>query len=236
MTATARARLLIVDDEAAQMQALCDTLQLEGFVTSGFTSGTAAVAALREQPFDLLLTDLMMPQIDGITLLRACLEIDRDLACIVMTGHATVAHGREALKAGAFDYVLKPFRVNSIITAIGRALAVRQLRLENIQLRESVSIYELARAISQGLEHDEIATRTLGAAATQSDVAAVYLLVPSGPGHLQFAGSAGPQALSLAAEQLVDPDVLDAWLGAGVPGAGAATWRHRSVCTVLPPL
>jgi signal transduction histidine kinase len=212
MTAAARARLLIVDDEAAQMQALCDTLQQEGFDTRGFTSGTAAVAALREQPFDLLLTDLMMPQIDGIMLLRACHEVDRDLACIVMTGHATVPTAVEALKAGALDYVLKPFRVNNIITAIGRALTMRQLRLENIQLRESVSIYELARAISQGLKREEIVARTLTAAAKQSDVAAVYLLVPAATGHLQLAGSAGPQALTLDPEQRLDPDILNPWL------------------------
>src|SRR5436190_22216781 len=66
------ARLLIVDDEAAHMRALCDTLEREGYVTRGFTSGREALEALREQSFDLLLTDLQMPEIDGITLLRAC--------------------------------------------------------------------------------------------------------------------------------------------------------------------
>src|SRR5438477_521024 len=65
------AKLLIVDDESAQMAALCDTLEHEGYVTTGFTSAKEALATLRTQKFDLLLTDLMMPEMDGITLLRA---------------------------------------------------------------------------------------------------------------------------------------------------------------------
>src|ERR1700722_16216579 len=118
MTAPVSARLLIVDDEAAQMRALCQILQLEGYVACGFTTPREAIAALREQPFDALLTDLTMPQIDGITLLRQCREIDSHLACIVMTGHATVATAVEALKAGAVDYVMKPFNVTHILAVL----------------------------------------------------------------------------------------------------------------------
>jgi signal transduction histidine kinase/FixJ family two-component response regulator len=212
MTTGAAARLLIVDDEQPQLQALCDTLQQEGFITHGFTSPPEAVAALREQPFDLLLTDLVMPQIDGITLLQACHEVDRDLACIVMTGHASVSTAVEALKAGAFDYVVKPLGVNSILTAITRALTVRRLRLENIQLRESVSICELARSISQGLDRDAITARTVAAAAQQSDVAAVYLFTPTAAGHFQLAGSAGPRAILFEDGQHIGADTLDPWL------------------------
>ena len=60
------ARILVVDDEAAQMQALCDTLRRHGYQTVGFTSGRAALETLRDERFDLLLTDLMMPEMDGI--------------------------------------------------------------------------------------------------------------------------------------------------------------------------
>jgi CheY-like chemotaxis protein len=71
MNAAARPRLLIVDDEAAQMTALCNTLEDRGYVTTGFTSAKEALAVLRGQQFDLVLTDLMMPEMDGIALLRA---------------------------------------------------------------------------------------------------------------------------------------------------------------------
>jgi signal transduction histidine kinase len=213
MNTDARARLLIVDDEAAQMRALCDTLEEAGYVTRGFSSGLDAVAALREQPFDVLLTDLMMPQIDGITLLRTCREIDHELACIVMTGHGTIATAVEALKAGALDYVLKPFKLNSILAALTRALQMRSLRLENIQLRESISIYELARAISQGLEHDEIVERTVAAARGQSDAGAVYLLVPAVDGAtLRVARAAGPGAELADPAGLSGGEPLERWL------------------------
>ncbi len=213
MSTAAPARLLIVDDEAAHMRALCDTLGEAGYLTSGFTSGREAVAALREQSFDLLLTDLMMPQIDGITLVRACHEIDRELACIVMTGHGTIGTAIDALKAGAHDYVLKPFKVNTLLPALTRALRMRRLQLENIRLRDSVSIHELARAISQGLEHHEIVARTLAAAARQTDAAAVYLLVPGGNARaLQLAGSAGPEAAPLESGGLAQAQLLEPWI------------------------
>src|SRR5882757_3136484 len=70
MNALATARLLIVDDEAALMTALCKTLELEGYVTTGFTSAREALKQLAEREFDILLTDLMMPEMDGIALLR----------------------------------------------------------------------------------------------------------------------------------------------------------------------
>ena len=72
-------RILIVDDETAQMKALCHTLSDQGYVATGFTSANAALASLTSQQFELVLTDLMMPEMDGIALLRAALEIDPNL-------------------------------------------------------------------------------------------------------------------------------------------------------------
>src|SRR5690349_1101394 len=103
-------RILIVDDEAPQMKALCDTLQDHGYASVGFVSGPKALAALREARFELLLTDLMMPEMDGTTLLRAALEIDADLVGIIMTGQGTIGTAVEAMKCGALDYILKPFK------------------------------------------------------------------------------------------------------------------------------
>ncbi len=210
---SAAARLLIVDDEAALMRALCDALEYEGYLTQGFTSGREAIAALREQPFDLLLTDLTMPDLDGIALLRACREIDRELACIVMTGQGTIATAVDALKTGALDYVLKPFKMNSILPVLARALATRSLQLENIQLRESVSIHELSRAITQGLEHGEVVERTLAAAGQHSHVSAVYLLVPTDDGHaLRLAGKTGSGAEPLESAALLLEGSGERWV------------------------
>jgi len=120
VTDTAKARLLIVDDEAAQMQALCHTLEDNGYETVGCGSGEAALAALRSAPFDLLLADLMMPGMDGIGLLRAALAIDPTLVGIIMTGEGTISSAVEAMRSGALDYILKPFKLSAILPVPSR--------------------------------------------------------------------------------------------------------------------
>lgn len=132
----APARMLIVDDEGAQMRALTDTLGLEGYSIEGFTSANEALAALRPGDFNLLITDLMMPEMDGIALINAALKIDPALCAIVMTGHGTVDTAVHAMQSGALDYILKPFKLNAILPVISRALNVQQLRRENAELQE----------------------------------------------------------------------------------------------------
>ena len=136
---SAPARILVVDDETAQMRALCETLRDSGgYETVGFTDGAAALAALREGRFDLLLSDLMMPGMDGIALMREAREADPNVLCIIMTGQGTVATAVEAMKSGAFDFVVKPFKLAELLPVLSRALAVRRLRLENAALQEGL--------------------------------------------------------------------------------------------------
>ena len=138
MPTSAPTKILIVDDEAAQMKALCDTLRDEGYVAVGVLSATDALAAMRSQTFDLLLTDLSMPEMDGITLLRAAMEIDSDLVAIMMTGHGTIDTAVEAIKVGALDYIIKPFKLSVIVPVLSRAVVVRRLRFENARLTQCV--------------------------------------------------------------------------------------------------
>jgi len=130
-------RVLIVDDERAIMRVLCDSLTLEGYVTHGFISAREALTAVHPGRFDLLITDLMMPEMDGIALSRAAREIDPRLAAIVMTGHGTIDTAVRAMQDGALDYILKPFKLDAIRVAIARAVDVQRLRRENARLRES---------------------------------------------------------------------------------------------------
>jgi two-component system, sensor histidine kinase and response regulator len=131
-----QARLLIVDDEQAQMRALCDTLGVEGYRARGYASAREALANLRAGEFDLLLTDLMMPEMDGIAVGNAAREIDPELIVIVMTGHGTVDTAVRAMQDGAVDYILKPFKLNAILASIGRALEMRRLRRECARMQE----------------------------------------------------------------------------------------------------
>jgi signal transduction histidine kinase len=156
------ARLLIVDDESAQMRALCDTLVLEGYITHGFSSAQQALTELRPGQFDLLLTDLMMPEMDGITLINAARQIDSTLGAVVMTGHGTIDTAVQAMQVGALDYILKPFRLNVILPVISRALDVQRLRRENAELQarelrrseELAAAYQALEAFSYSISHD----------------------------------------------------------------------------------
>jgi two-component system sensor histidine kinase/response regulator len=156
------ARLLIVDDESAQMRALCDTLQLEGYLTEGFSSARQALEGLRPGQIDLLLTDLMMPEMDGISLINAARRIDPELGAIVMTGHGTIDTAVQAMQGGALDYILKPFKLNVILPVISRALDVQRLRRENAELRrleqrrseELAAAYRDLESFSYSVSHD----------------------------------------------------------------------------------
>lgn len=135
MPPTSRGCLLIVNDETELKDALCETLHDEGYETVGAESGADSLELLRQRQFDLLLSDLMMPGMDGIELLAKALEIDPNLVGIIMTGEGTISNAVAAMKAGAFDYILKPFELRTAIPALDRALEFRRLRMENARLR-----------------------------------------------------------------------------------------------------
>lgn len=140
MEDTPIARILIVDDEVALATALARTLQNEGYSTASLTKPTEAVPMLRAAlegggaPFDVLITDLMMPEMNGIALMRAALQLDEHLAVVVMTGHGTIDSAVAAMKNGALDFIEKPFNLTVIRPVLSRAFAVRRLRRENTAL------------------------------------------------------------------------------------------------------
>jgi signal transduction histidine kinase len=143
-TARMPGRLLIVDDESTLVVAFCRALEGAGYSTASAGSGSEALTLLRaaisegEGGFDALITDLMMPGMDGIALLRAAHEVDRHLVAIVMTGHGTIDTAIEAMKSGATDFILKPFNLTAIMPVLTRALTIRQLQVQNAALLQRV--------------------------------------------------------------------------------------------------
>ncbi len=138
MPTSAESRILIVDDEVPVMTALRNTLRDEGYHVEGVSSGAKALQELASGAFDLILTDLMMPKMDGIELVTKALAIDPFLAAIVMTGHGTITTAVGAMRQGAFDYITKPFKLGAILPILERALAVRRLKKQNAELEQRV--------------------------------------------------------------------------------------------------
>ena len=183
MVTSTLGRLLIVDDEVELKTALCETLSAQGYDVVGATSPTEALQVMQDQDFDLLLADLMMPEMDGVALLRAALAIDPSLVGIIMTGQGTVQTAVEAMQAGAFDYVLKPFRLQTLLLTLSRAIGVRRLRQENLQLRETVALYELSRTIEFTLDLNTILQKIADAALQQCEADEISIMLPTREGN-----------------------------------------------------
>lgn len=141
MVETKSGRLLVVDDDIESLTPLRDLLSKWGYEAAGYTSGKDALDALKKQDFDLLLTDLTMPEMDGIELLKAALKINPRLLGIVMTGKGTIQTAVEAMKVGAFDYILKPLEFKLLRPILTRAMQVRRLKESEDKYRD---LYEKA--------------------------------------------------------------------------------------------
>ncbi len=138
MADTKSGRILIVDDEIDVLLPLRDFLTELGYEVTGYVSSREALAALTEKDFDLLLTDLVLPEIDGISLLKSARESAPHLTCIVITGQGTIESAVEAMKVGAFDYVTKPLDWKVLRTTVSRAIEVARLRKSEEKYRSIV--------------------------------------------------------------------------------------------------
>jgi two-component system cell cycle sensor histidine kinase/response regulator CckA len=206
-------RILVVDDEPELRSVLVESLQKQGYEAVGCGSGRKALAELRQHDFDLLLTDLMMPEMDGITLLKAALEIDPHVIGIMVTGQGTIQTAVDAMQTGAFDYVLKPFRIQTLLPVLTRAMNLRHLQLENVQLRETVAIHSLCQTIAFTLDAQTVLSKLADAALQQSDADEVSILLPTNDGtELYVAAVRGEKRERLLGERVPLQESISSWV------------------------
>lgn len=132
-------RILVVDDELSVRMSLSKWFHEDGFQVEEAEHATAALEKMRLGPFDIILLDIKMPDIDGITLQRKIKEIDSQVITIIMTAYASVETAVEALKQGAYDYITKPFDPDDLSRLVRNALKQKDLTEENVQLKEKLS-------------------------------------------------------------------------------------------------
>ncbi|KMY67072.1 Fis family transcriptional regulator [Desulfocarbo indianensis] len=131
-------RILIVDDEKNYLLVLSALLEGEGYEVETAPSGARALALVEEDEPDLVITDMRMPRMSGVELIRELKARNPDLPVIVMTAFGTVENAVEAMKAGALDYITKPFENQELLLTVERALKMRRLMTQNQLLREEL--------------------------------------------------------------------------------------------------
>lgn len=134
-----KAKVLVVDDDDDLRHALIQSLQLAGYDASSYSHGQAVLSHINRDLYGVLITDIRMPNIDGMQLLSKVLEIDPALPTILITGHGDISTAVNAMQNGAYDFIEKPFAGERLTNAVSRALEKRRLVLENRILRLELS-------------------------------------------------------------------------------------------------
>lgn len=130
--------VLLMDDDADLRHAVSQGLELEGHEVSVFEDPLAALSTISRDDYAVIVSDIMMPKMDGFDVLTQVMEIDPVLPVILITGHGDVPLAVKAMKSGAYDFIEKPFTVQKLATVVERALEKRRLVLENRSLRETL--------------------------------------------------------------------------------------------------
>ena len=129
-------KLLIVDDEKSMREFLAIVLRKEGYYVATAADGQAALQLIEQDIFDMVMTDMKMPNLDGLMLLRSVKQISPRTIVLMITAYASTESAVEAMRAGAYDYVTKPFQIDEVKLLINKALDHRQLEEENRRLKE----------------------------------------------------------------------------------------------------
>ncbi len=145
-------RILLVDDDKTALELITDLLEPQDFVVQTAESVLEAEELLLNHTFQVVVSDLKMPQADGIVLLDYCTEHYPDMPVIMLTGHATVPSAVEALKKGAFDYLSKPVQIEEMILVLEKAIAHSRLKEENSFLREQIGKKDKLLLVSESEE------------------------------------------------------------------------------------
>src|SRR3954462_6473354 len=172
-----RPRILVVDDEKVIRDMLADFLGMEGYIVRTAEDGTSALGELSRGHSDLVISDLKMPRMGGIALLDEIGKTAPDALTVILTGFGTVETAIDAMKRGAYDYVLKPFKLDEVVHVVQRGIEKQRMAAENLRLREALSRYKGSEAIAASLSLEEVLA-TIGDTALheiQGDLVSTWL-------------------------------------------------------------
>ncbi len=210
--------ILVVDDEKYIREILADFLSLEGYAVCTASDGAAAIEQLRQSPYDLVITDLKMPKLGGLDLLKEIATCYPETLTIIMTGFGTVETAIAAMKQGAYDYILKHFTTEEMMHTVQRGIEKRRLAAENLRLREALSLYKVTEAIAASLSLEAVISTAADSVMTEvhADVVLTWLDDARG-GFFQRALNVAPHLDLDGSSIRIDPGSVRARLSSGRP-------------------
>jgi len=166
-----RAKILLVEDEDLSRDSLTRLLKMSGYMVKDAAAGKIALSLLSHEPFDIIITDLLLPDINGIDILKQCKEISPHTEVILITGHASAETAVKAMKEGAYDYITKPLNFDELSIIISKAVEKRQLLSENVYLKQQLHTkYDFANIIGASPAMQKIFARMKRVAGTDSTI------------------------------------------------------------------
>lgn len=185
-------RILVVDDEPSIRQLCVEVLEQEGYRVFQTDRGEAACGLLTEQPFALIVTDLLLPDMDGLEVLRRARMADPTVTGVIITGYGTLENAIDALQVGARGFVLKPFAPDELARVVTQALAERRREQEDLLLRARLPILELGQTLAIEDDIRTLARRLLDVVARQIEVdRASLMLLDQATNELYIAAAIG---------------------------------------------
>jgi signal transduction histidine kinase/DNA-binding response OmpR family regulator len=170
-------RILIAEDEADVLDMCTRALSREGYQVLGARSGLEAIALVKEQDFDLLLTDIRMPGLSGLQAYREIKQCRPDIIGVAITGYGSVDTAIEALKLGMDDFLLKPFSLDDLRAAVSKALARTRLERENMRLQALIPLFQLSRTFMSVTDLAVVLHRVLQVAVNETACEAGILML-----------------------------------------------------------
>jgi len=161
-------RILVADDESDVLDMCVRALSLEGYQVYGVHNGFEAIEMVKKQEFDLLLTDIRMPGMNGLQTYQTIKRHNPDIVGVVITGYGSVDTAIEALKLGMDDFLLKPFSLDELSSAISRALERKRLERENARLKALIPLFELSQAFMTVTDLDALLHKVMKVAVSET--------------------------------------------------------------------
>ncbi|MDX9858311.1 MAG: response regulator [candidate division Zixibacteria bacterium] len=171
-----RPQVLVVDDEIYICKIVVESLGTEDYDVVSYTDPAQALAHIRENPVDLVLTDLVIGEFNGVQVMETTLENHSDAIIILMTAHPTIQTAISVLKKGAYDFLVKPFKLDALKAAIRRGLAHQKVRRDNLALKSQVEFLKVANAFGTGIHIEKHLQMVLASCKTELDAAAASVL------------------------------------------------------------